>query len=147
MKRQRRLPNIVLLERETILEEGGDGFSFKILSDFLCVLPDGRVWRVESDCVGKHKLEVGKECMGVDVGLVEDAMFDVTQADGFLDELVVLRYLVSVGEIVKVLDDGIATCADDAAEIVNKLTECSFETLATFAGTFATIELTAFGQS
>lgn len=140
MKGQSRLPDIVLFQGETVLNEGRDRLTFKVLSNLLCVLPDGRVWRIEGHGVVEHELKVDKKSVGIDVGLLEDTVLDVAQTDGLLDHLIVLGHLAAVRERVKVLDDGIAPGTDDAAKIVYELAKGGFETLATLPGALATIE-------
>lgn len=146
MKRQGRLPDVILFQCETVLNKSRDSLAFKVLTNLSSVLPDGMFGGIKGHGVAEHKLEVDKQSVCVDVDFSIDAIFDVAKADGLKDDLVVLWILSSTGECLKVFDEGIATRTDDATKVLDELTKGSFETLASFARAFASVKETAFGE-
>ncbi len=149
VERERRLPDVVLFEGESVLDERRDGLALKVAADLVGVLPDGGFGRVEGHGVVEHLFEVGEEGVCVDVGFFVHAMLNVAHTDGSLNDLVVLGHLVAFGECIELCDDGIAACADDAAKVVDELAERGLETLAALAGPLAAVEeaaLCEFGR-
>lgn len=109
VERESRLTHIVLFKREAILNESGDGLAFKVLTDLGGVLPDVRVGRIKGHGVVEHELKIRKQGICVDVTLLEDAMFNVTQADRPRYHLIVSGIRAPIRERFEVGDERIAS--------------------------------------